>query len=193
MASAKAYRLSEERNDGQNSSGELPQYPGSSIAAKSGIFAGRLEGWPGTLKKPSRENPRNSCVRSTRFAACLVESHLGNFAEARNRFVVVAPNLPLDSKLETRDYLGDLAAAEAHLQAGDLAGSRETALKGANQPGSHRREASTYGPGATPLCNDQPKEGDAVAARGQVKEAIKSRDVVRRRIPGVSVPTRDSA
>jgi tetratricopeptide (TPR) repeat protein len=108
------------------------------------------------------------------YAACVVESHAGKAvdAEAFCRRGLEAATL---TKRETRDLsLGYLALAEAQLQSGDLAHSRESAQKAADLTtklfGTQHQDMVDA---LDLLALISLKEGDATAARVRVAEAIK--------------------
>jgi hypothetical protein len=129
-SAAKAVRLSQERN-----STRIRVAYCKSIEALALLRIGKLseaELLVASAVKECPKKPGKSPVFAPRilYAACIVESHAGNFAEAEadcRRGLDIASQ----SKRETRDLsLGYLALAEAQLEAGDLPHSREAAAKG---------------------------------------------------------------
>ena len=129
-SAAKAVRLSQERN--------IPKIRVAyckSIEALALLRIGKLseaELLAASALKECPKKPGRSPVFAPRilYAACVVESHAGNFADAE-AYCRRGLDIASQSKRETRDLsLGYLALAEAQLEAGDLAHSREAASKG---------------------------------------------------------------
>jgi len=127
---AKAVRLSQERN-----SPKIRVAYCKSIEALALLRIGKLseaELLVASAVKECPKKPGKSPVFAPRilYAACVVESHAGNFADVE-AYCRRGLDIASQSKRETRDLsLGYLALAEAQLQAGDLAHSREAATKG---------------------------------------------------------------
>jgi tetratricopeptide (TPR) repeat protein len=127
---AKAVRLSQERN-----SPKIRVAYCKSIEALALLRIGKLseaELLAASAVKECPKKPGRSPLFAPRilYAACVVESHAGNFADAE-AYCRRGLDIASQSKRETRDLsLGYLALAEAQLEAGDLAQSREAATQG---------------------------------------------------------------
>jgi tetratricopeptide (TPR) repeat protein len=124
--------------------------------------------------------------------ACLVESHLGNYADAE-AYCRRGLEIAAQSKRETRDLsLGYLALAEAELEASDLAHSREAATRSRDLTAKlfgeqHQDMVQALGL----LAKVSAKEGDMADACAHANRAVKiATALFGAGSPGVAVPMR---
>lgn len=123
---------------------------------------------------PKKRGKYSVFVPRILYTACIVTGHAGKTPDAE-AFCRRGLEIASDAKGETRDLsLGYLAQAEIQLQAGDLARSREAALRGAEI--TNRLFGTQHQDMVDALVLQamiHVREGDSNAARAKVNEASK--------------------
>jgi tetratricopeptide (TPR) repeat protein len=192
QVAAKAYRQSEERKYYKIRAAYCQSIEALALLRQGNVS--EAEKLVLTAVKAAPKKPGKYPVFAPRilYSACLVESHAGKTADAE-AFCQRGLQIAVFPKLENRDLpLGYLALAEARLQAGDLAASREAALKSADLTARlFGTEHQDMVDALNLLAHVSLKEGDASAARVHVNKAIKiATALFGEGSPGAGIPSR---
>ncbi len=172
-AAAKAYRFSEERNYSKIHMGYLQSIDALALLRIGKLNDAELLALSAVKNCPKKADKNIVEVPRVLYTACLVESHLGNYADAES-YCRRGLEMAALSKRENRDLsFGYLALAEATLRAGDLPRSREAALKSTDLTrkffgAAHQDMVSGLGLLAQAIA----REGNATEACDRAKEAV---------------------
>jgi tetratricopeptide (TPR) repeat protein len=172
-AAAKADRFSKERNYPKIRTGYLQSIEALALLRIGKLNDAELLALSAVKNCPKKADKYVVEVPRVLYTACLVESHLGNYADAES-YCRRGLEMATSSKRENRDLsLGYLALAEASLQAGDLPRSHEATLKSTDLTrqlfGTEHQDMVS---GLGLLAQVIAREGNATDACARAKEAV---------------------
>jgi tetratricopeptide (TPR) repeat protein len=173
-AAAKAYKLSDELHYYQIRAAYCQSIQALALLRTGHTEDGARLALMAVKSVPRKANNHPLFAPRILYAACVVESHLGNYTDAE-AYCRRGLEIAAQSKRDTRDLsLGYLALGEAYLQAGDLPRCHEAALKSTDVTRrlfgtEHQDMVSGLGLLAQVVAN----EGNSNGACARAKEAVK--------------------